>query len=79
MLRYWFWFLIRWFSRYQLLGFTWLLAVVVICFEGVAGLGLPALFWCRTWYGNIVIGAAVAGFSRSAASSVFYSITRRST
>ncbi|HEY0157795.1 MAG TPA: patatin-like phospholipase family protein [Thermoanaerobaculia bacterium] len=62
MLRYLFEYLIRWFSRYQLLGFTWLLAIVVICFEGVAGLGLPALFWCREWYGNLAIGAAVACF-----------------
>ncbi|MEO8379580.1 MAG: patatin-like phospholipase family protein [Acidobacteriota bacterium] len=55
-------YLIRWFSRYQVLAFTWLIAVVIICFEGVAGLGLPALFWCREWYGNLMIGAAVAGF-----------------
>lgn len=62
MLKKAFGYLIRWFSRYQVLAFTWLIAVVIICFEGVAGLGLPALFWCREWYGNLMIGATVAGF-----------------
>ena len=61
-MHYLFAFLIRWFSRYQLLAFAWLFAILVICFESVAGLGLPALFWCRTWYGNLAIGVAVACF-----------------
>lgn len=55
-------YLIRWFSRFQLLAFTALFAIVVISFGGAAGLGLPALFWCREWYGLLAIGIAVAGF-----------------
>lgn len=55
-------YLARWFSRYQVLGFTAFFALVVIGFEGVAGLGLPALFWCREWYGLLFIGFVVANF-----------------
>lgn len=55
-------YLIRWFSRYQLIGFAAGLAIVVISFGGAAGLGLPALFWCREWYGLLLIGITVAGF-----------------
>lgn len=55
-------YLVRWLTHNQLLGFTALFALVVIGFEGVAGLGLPALFWCREVPGLLFIGVAVATF-----------------
>jgi Patatin-like phospholipase len=55
-------FLVRWITHHQLLGLTAGLLLVIIGFEGVAGLGLPALFWCREIPGLLFIGFAVAAF-----------------
>ena len=50
---------IRWLSRYQLVAVIELIALAIICFNGAAGLGLPALFWCRP----SVIGLLSIGFT----------------
>lgn len=54
-------YLIRWLTRYQVIAVIAIFALAIICFDGAAGLGLPALFWCRpTVSGLLAIGFTVA-------------------